>query len=215
MCGKFTAMASWREVIDFSQPLTASGRERSNDEIVTYRVMTTLPVIIWDAEVKARRIVPMRWSYPDPKNPARPKHFHVRSETIETTRAFANSFHDGQRGIVVFRTFNEGEEVGKKTIQYTIDPGDGIPRGFAFLWKSFDMPDQPAPLLACVMVTVPASKLISPITDRMPAILDDADWASWLGEKTASVDEMKATLRTVEDVNWKIAKEEGKPKTAK
>ena len=45
MCGKFTAMSSWREVVEFSQPLTESGGgkgqgdgEGSNDEIVTYRV---------------------------------------------------------------------------------------------------------------------------------------------------------------------------------
>lgn len=62
-------------------------------------------------------------------------------------------------------------------------------------------------MLACVMATVPASKLISPITDRMPAILEDADWATWLGETAATPAEVKATLRTVEGVNWKMAKE--------
>jgi hypothetical protein len=45
MCGKFTALASWSEVVAFSQPLTESGGgegpsgdDDSNDEIVTYRV---------------------------------------------------------------------------------------------------------------------------------------------------------------------------------
>src|SRR4030088_938135 len=68
MCGKFTALASWSEVVAFSQPLAESGGgegpgggEDSNDEIVTYRVGGLLPVIVWDAETRARRVVKMRW----------------------------------------------------------------------------------------------------------------------------------------------------------
>jgi hypothetical protein len=48
MCGKFTAMASWAEVVAFSQPLGIGRPEGGNDRPVTYRVMSTLPVIIWD-----------------------------------------------------------------------------------------------------------------------------------------------------------------------
>jgi putative SOS response-associated peptidase YedK len=72
MCGKFTALASWSEVVAFSQPLTESGGgegpsgdEGSNDEIVTYRVGGLLPVIVWDAETRARRAVKMRWGFPE------------------------------------------------------------------------------------------------------------------------------------------------------
>lgn len=53
----------------------------------------------------------------------------------------------------------------------------------------------------CVMVTVPASQLISPVTDRMPAILGGDDWSVWLEEESAEMDEVKSALRTVEGVN--------------
>lgn len=207
MCGKFTSMYSWREVYDFSQPLTIKPKDGGPDEEITNGVSRPLPVIVWDREAKQRRIVPMRWGFPHPKNWRRPQPIHARSEAIDTTKAFANAFMDGQRGIVVFKTFNEGEEVGSKTIQYTIDPQDGIPRGFAFVWRRFEIPELPQPMLACVMATVPASKLIMPITDRMPAILENADWATWLGEADAPIDAVKATLRTMEGVNWKMEKE--------
>jgi len=62
------------------------------------------------------------------------------------------------------------------------------------------------------MVTTPASKLIDPITDRMPVILEDDDWSIWLGEESAELDEVKSTLRTMENVRWTIAPE---PKKAK
>ena len=78
MCGKFTAQASWSEVVDFSQPLTESGGgesgdEGGNDEIVTYRVGGLLPVIVWNAETRARRVVKMRWGFPDPRDWRRPR----------------------------------------------------------------------------------------------------------------------------------------------
>jgi len=49
MCGKFTALASWSEVVAFSEPLTETGGEGegSNNEIITYRVGGLLPVIVW------------------------------------------------------------------------------------------------------------------------------------------------------------------------
>lgn len=130
---------------------------------------------------------------------------------------------NGSRGIVVFRTFNEGEEAltsgGKpKTIQWTIDPGDGQPRGFPFIWRRFEVADLPQSMLACVMVTVPASEMIrrtimaNQDDPRMPAILDDADWAKWLGEEVASINEVKATLKTQEGVTWKMAPEPKAPK---
>lgn len=214
MCGKFTAMASWREVVAFSQPLTKD----APDETVTYGVARPLAVIVWDAEARQRRVVPMRWGFPHSKDWRRPQPIHARSEGIDTTKAFAHAFKDGQRGIVVFQTFNEGEEAltsgGKpKTIQWTIDPGDGIPRGFPFIWRRFELPDLPQPMLACVMVTVPASEAIrrtimaNQDDPRMPAILDDADWAKWMGEEPATIDELKATLKTVEGVTWKMAPE--------
>jgi hypothetical protein len=38
MCGKFTAMASWAEVVCFSQPLSrAAVKEGDNDKVLTYR----------------------------------------------------------------------------------------------------------------------------------------------------------------------------------
>jgi putative SOS response-associated peptidase YedK len=216
MCGKFTAMTSWREVVDFSQPLSTV-RDGSDKE-VTYSVARPLPVIVWDRETGKRRVVPMRWGFPHSKDWRRPQPIHARSESIDTTKAFATAFAEGQRGVVVFKTFNEGEEAttstGKpKTIQWTIDPRDGIPRGFAFVWRRFEIADLPQPMLACCMVTVPANRLLRDTIlkhdpdPRMPAILEDGDWATWLGENDATPRQAKAVLWTMEGVNWGIKPE--------
>lgn len=219
-------MFSWREVHDFSQPLTIKPKDGGPDEEVAYGVAKMLPVIVWDSEAKQRRTVPMRWGFPHAKDWRRPQPIHARSETIDTTKAFAEAFAEGQRGIVVFKTYNEGEETltsgGKaKTIQWTIDPGDGLPRGFAFIWRRFEVADLPTPMLACVMATVSANELLrrtfmqNQDDPRMPAILEEGDWATWLGENDAAPEAAKAVLKTMEHVTWKVEPEVKKAKADK
>ena len=215
MCGKFTAMASWAEVVAFSQPLTADV-PGENDYAVTYRPYAMLPVIVWDEKSRERRIVRMRWGLPDPRNHKTLKHIHARAETIDTTRAFASLFAEGRRGIVVMQTFNETPPDSAE--QWTIDPRDGRPRGFAFLCQGYEIENTGETLMACCMVTVRANELLTSTilkTDpdpRMPAILLDQDWATWLGENDAPLEQVKSVLCTMEGENWTIAPE---PKPAR
>ena len=164
MCGKFTAMASWAEVVAFSQPLTADRdyAEEKNRRL-TFRVMSQLPVIVRDAD--ERRVMAMRWGFPDPADWRKPRPIHARGETIDSVPAFAAAFRDGQRGIVLAETFNEAPDSGE---QHTITPAG--PVGLAFVWRRFQLGDQA--MLACVMVTVPANALIAGLpTD--PALKKD------------------------------------------
>ena len=202
-------MVLWAQIVAYSDGVHGVGRRRQEEgrrtgsgetgEIATYRVNGLLPVIVWDEAARERRVVPMRWGFPDPRDLlGRGRSMGARRPSTPGA-AQESLFHAGQRGVVVFRTFNEGEEVtspsGKTaTRQWTIDPRDGRPRGFAFVWRRFELPDLPAPMLACVMVTVPANELIRRTIKsgeddpRMPAILEDEDWPTWLGEEGATPD---------------------------
>ena len=198
MCGKFTARLSWTELVDFAHSSADAGE---NDRSLIYRVMSNLPVILLDQETGRRRVVPMRWGFPDPADWRKPRPIHARAETIDTTNAFAQAFRDGQRGIVQVDSFNEAPDSGE---QHTVAPAGPI--GLAFVWRRFEIAPVP---LACVMVTVAANQLLARLpTDRMPAVLAPQDWAKWLGEEPASLDEVKACLKTVEDLRWTMAKEE-------
>lgn len=209
MCGKFTAMASWSEVVAFSTPLTREDvQPTDNDREITFRVMSVLPVIVWDPVEKVRRVVPMRWGFPDPQNWKQPRPIHARAESIDTTKAFASAFLDGERGIVLVRTFNEAPDLSGPVAQHVITPGDQGAIGIAFVWRKFDLSELPGSMTACVMVTVPANSLIATLpTDRMPAVLAEKDWPTWLGEVGSAAD-AKACLKTVEGVQWTMTKEE-------
>jgi putative SOS response-associated peptidase YedK len=213
MCGKFTRMASWSQVVDFSQPLSRERMEDSgNDKVVGLRVGEPIPVIVYDADLPERVEMPMQWGFPTKAGRGLDP-IHCPSETIDSRPTFAPLFVGGQRGLVVVRTFNEGEEVGKKTIQYEVDPKDDAPLAFPVLWQKFTNGDQD--LFACVQVTVPANQLISAITDRMPAFLAQEDWPKWLGEAAATPAELKAMLRTVEGVRWTMTKQERRAQAKK
>ena len=204
MCGKFTAMKLWREVVEYSRAFSSSAA----DEQVTYRVMGNVPLIVLDLETGARKVIVARWGFPHPKDWKRPQPIHARAETIETTKAFASAFLDGQRGIALVNTFCEAPDVPGPSQQHVITPGEDKAVGIAFVYRSFDV-GLSVPLVAACMVTVAANTLISGLpTDRMPAILEAGDWATWLGERDATVDEIKACLRTKEEPSWTMAKEE-------
>ena len=47
---------------------------------------------------------------------------------------------------------------------------------------------------------------------RMPAILHDDAWATWLGEDGAPPASARALLKTMEGVNWTSASEPKKPR---
>jgi putative SOS response-associated peptidase YedK len=213
MCGLFTAMTSWREAVAFSKAMSADGPaqpdEAAKDEEVTYRVMQMLPVIVWDTEAGVRRNIKMRWGFPHRTDWRRPDPIHVRSETIDEKPSFRSAFLDGQRGIVLMKTFNEGLELPNgKTEQHTITPGDDAPLGYAVIWRRFEIEGVPVPLVACVMATVEANKLIMPITNRMPALIHQEDWGRWIGEDPISPAEAKELLKTVEGVRWTMNKPE-------
>jgi putative SOS response-associated peptidase YedK len=200
MCGKFTTKASWTEIVDFIHDQPPCDDDRS----IAFRVMSNVPVIV-NAPPRGKRLVAaMRWGFPHPKDWKRPQPIHARAETIDTTNAFAGAFRDGQRGIGLVSSFNEAPDSGE---QHIVTPAGPI--GIAFVWRRFDVAELPAPLLACVMVTVPANTLLTGLpTARMPAVLAPEDWAVWLGEQPASAAEVKACLKTVDDVRWSMTREE-------
>lgn len=94
MCGKFTAMVTWCQIVEYSD-LPKRGDGDGGDEEATFRVNGQLRVIVWDRESRQRKVVPMRWGFPSPKDWRRPKPIHARAETIEAR--VRRPFHDGQR----------------------------------------------------------------------------------------------------------------------
>lgn len=211
MCGKFTQMMSWSELVTLAEFLESP---REGAESVT--PMRFASVVTRD-ETGQRRTMRMRWGMVPhhAKDPLRgTKHIHARSETIDTLPTFRDAFAK-RRGIVVVANFNEGKEITPtKTEQHVITPRDSQPLAIAAVWERWTNRSE-GELLTFAMVTVPANRLISTITDRMPAIIAAHDWSRWLGEVPATTAELKAMLKPFQG-DWDMQRQEkpAKPRNA-
>ena len=199
-------MMSWRELVTLADLLGAPGSEAE-----TVTPMRFAIVIARDADGH-RKAVKMRWGMvarhaKDPMSGT--KHIHARAETIDALPTFRDAFAE-RRGLIAVSTFNEGKEITpSKTEQYTISPRDSAPLAIAVIWERWTSHNA-GELLTFAMVTVPANPLIATITDRMPALVDPADWRQWLGEDPASIAELKELLKTREG-DWDMRAQAKKP----
>jgi putative SOS response-associated peptidase YedK len=191
MCGKFTQRNEWRELVRLDEMAREGALSAAVETITPIRFAQ---VIALDGE-GVRKSVAMRWglipAHAEDAKQARP-HIHARAETIDSKPTFRESFLQ-RRGLILVSTFNEGEEVGSKTVQYVCTPKDGKHIAIAVIWDRWN--DGGPSLLSFAMVTTPPCEIIGTITDRMPALLEDSGWPKWLGEEPASVEELKAMLR--------------------
>jgi putative SOS response-associated peptidase YedK len=192
MCGKFTQMMSWGELVELADLQGSTG----GGAIETVTPMRFASVITRD-EHGHRKSVRMRWGLvpSGAKDPAAVKpHIHARAESLDVKPTFRDAFRN-RRGLIAVTTFNEGREITPtKTEQHVLTPLDGKPIAIAVVWERWSE-RQGSSLLSFAMVTVPPNPLIATITDRMPALIDEPDWEKWLGEVSASVEELKALLR--------------------
>jgi len=109
---------------------------------------------------------------------------NARAESLLTSNAFKRPF-ERKRCIVPADGFYEWQKLeGKRTKQpWFIRRRDGEPLAFAGLWESWHDPnagEDAPPLRTCVIITTQPNELLAPIHDRMPVVLPESEWDTWL-----------------------------------
>jgi putative SOS response-associated peptidase YedK len=208
-------MASWAEIVEYSQTFSAS----PNDVVLTFTPMRRCGVVHLGPDGE-RLVTPMVWGFTDRRSEGRRmvKNMHARGETVDTKTTWRDGFRF-RRGFTFAKSFNEGKEIpvvdeegdltGKTwTQQWTMRPKDGKPVLIGVIYDVFNVGNGEE--FEFAQVTVPANAEISRITDRMPLILDEADIELWLGETRAPTEEVKALIRTREfdPAEWEIGPED-------
>jgi len=110
-------------------------------------------------------------------------------ETLDEKPAYRTAFA-AQRCLVPASGFYEWQNKGVKNQPYRISLRNGALIAFAGLWERW-APENGEPVETFAIITTQATKLVSEVHDRMPAIIAPADYRSWL---TASANTAKKLL---------------------
>jgi putative SOS response-associated peptidase YedK len=141
------------------------------------------PVVRLHPTTRARHLDLLRWGLvpywaKDPKSTRQP--INARAETVATAPMFRDALVR-RRCLVPADVFYEWQttEAGKQP--YAIARANGEPMAFAGLWEGWRGTDGSV-LRTFTIVTTGANPVLRPLHERMPVILEPADWPTWLGE---------------------------------
>jgi putative SOS response-associated peptidase YedK len=95
---------------------------------------------------------------------------------------------------MVFYDWKKLDPKGKIKQAYAVDMATGEEMVMAGLWSKWRDPPSGEAVLSCTVLTCEPNNAMAEIHNRMPVILDEKDWAKWLGEEPATEQELLALL---------------------
>lgn len=142
------------------------------------------PVVRRHPETGARQLDLLRWGLlphwarGDPKKIRQP--INARAETVATLPTFRDAFAR-RRCIVPIDGFYEWQAGAQGKQPHAIARADGGIMALAGIWEGWRGPDGEA-IRTYAVVTTTATDALGHLHERMPVILEEADWPAWLGE---------------------------------
>ena len=157
----------------------------SNDlpGVPRYNICPTNQIHTVTSDEGARRLRAMRWGFiPHWAKKANdgPLLINARAETIAEKPAFRAAARERRCLILATGFYEWTKDAEGKRLPWYIYPKAAELLAFAGVWQVWDKGDEP--LTTCAIVTTRANETMSKIHHRMPVILQDSDWAKWLGE---------------------------------
>jgi putative SOS response-associated peptidase YedK len=156
----------------------------------------SLPVVRFNPQTRARSLDLLRWGLVPlwAKDLSfGPKCINARSETVATNNIFRDAF-ERRRCLVPADGFYEWQKRDGKTQPYAIVPAGDAIFAFAGLWERWKNPSDGSIVRSFTIVTGKPNALCAPIHERMPVILPQAAWPTWLGETETGKDALLALL---------------------
>jgi putative SOS response-associated peptidase YedK len=188
MCGRFQLKPpeDWMEEFGVSEPPDLPPR---------YNIAPSQDVVAVRAgEGGVRRAGLLRWGLVPSfaEDPAVGNRLiNARAETVARKPAFREPFRK-RRCLVPADGFYEWRRVGRARDPYLVKMRDGRTFAFAGVWDRWTRKD--ARIESCSILTTAANELVARIHDRMPVVLDRADYDLWL-DPDAREEDLHRVLR--------------------
>ena len=191
MCGRFTLTDPDADIaVQFGLPEIPDIPPR-------YNIAPTQPVaaVRLRAGEQTRELVMLHWGLipfwaKDPKIGARM--LNARSETAAEKPSFRAAFRR-RRCLVIADGFYEWQKQNGTKQPFFIHMRDGRPFAFAGLWEHWQGPDASV-IESCTLLTTEPNDFLRPVHNRMPVILNPADYELWLDPEVQEADQIQHLL---------------------
>jgi putative SOS response-associated peptidase YedK len=191
MCGRFVQERPASELAEIfsAEPLVEDPGPRFN-------VAPTDEALVVVQREDRRAITAYRWGlipHWSDSVKAGSRMFNARAETLTSSPAFRDSLRR-KRCLVPVEAFYEWRREGTVRQPYTIGRSDGRPLVLAGLWDGWRDPDLDQVRRTFTIVTTSPNDTMATIHNRMPVMLDESDWSTWLDPRSADLGELLAFL---------------------
>ena len=190
MCGRFNQTASGEEVA------FAFGLDEAPELAPRYNIAPTQPVAVIAVQPKTARrgLAELTWGLVPRDALGRERGFiNARSETAFEKPAFREAFAR-RRCLIPATGFYEWQKLDARRRQpWLIRLAAPGPFAFAGLWEPAAAVPGATP--TCTILTTEPNEVARRVHDRMPVILDPADYALWLDPAVELAAEVRPLLR--------------------
>ncbi|MBP6012419.1 MAG: SOS response-associated peptidase [Alphaproteobacteria bacterium] len=165
-----------------------------------YNIAPTQMVSVIRMVDGVRRHSLVRWGLiPHWSKEVRKPQINARGETVFEKPMFRDAARRRRCLILADGFYEWKRDQNDKPLQaYFIERVDGKPFAMAGIWDTWISPDGEV-IDSVAIVTTEANAEIAPIHDRMPVILAQKDYLTWIEAERATVDEAKALIKPAPD----------------
>jgi putative SOS response-associated peptidase YedK len=176
MCGRYTQMATWKELVEYFnlvgvQPAEVTAR---------YNVAPSQQVSVVREDDKGERHLSfLRWGFiPSWSKDGKIAPINAMSETVGEKPMFRSAFKK-RRCLLTATGFYEWKKVGARKQPVHFRLRSGHPFAFAGIWETWHAADGEV-VETCALLTTEPNELVKPVHNRMPVILAPHDYEQWL-----------------------------------
>lgn len=127
---------------------------------------------------------------------------NARAETVAEKPSFRAAFKR-RRCLVLSDGYYEWKKEGKTKQPFYIRMNDERPFAFAGLWETWrDEHDEP--IESCTIITTTANELTKSLHERMPVILEDVDYDTWLDRENEDRGALEQLLQPYESSQMSV-----------
>jgi putative SOS response-associated peptidase YedK len=198
MCGRFAQQRPASELAEIfaAEPL-------ADDPGPRFNVAPTDEALVVVARDDRRAVKSYVWGLiPHWADAARigSRMFNARAETLSASPAFRDSLRR-KRCLVPVDAFYEWRREGTTRQPYSIARADGRPLVLAGLWDGWRDPATERVRRTFTIVTTTPTEQMAELHDRMPVIVGEPDWATWLDPSGRDPGELQGLLVPNETVD--------------